>query len=62
MDQHIAISSECDTERSNKSQQEKDSDQASESRELVNKKGSTSVAWMSFCYEKSDMDQETVFC
>ncbi|CDQ89762.1 unnamed protein product [Oncorhynchus mykiss] len=31
-------------------------------KELITKRGATSVAWMWFGYEKSDMDQKTVLC
>ncbi len=52
--------SECDTERGN-SEQVKNSDKR-QNKEILPKRGATSVAWTWFGYEKSDMDQKTVLC
>ena len=51
--------SEGDTERGNS--EEEDFDQPKQ-KELVPKRGATSVIWTWFGYEKSDTDQKTVLC
>ncbi len=49
-----------DTKRGN-SEQEKDSDQPRQNKELLLKRGATSVACTWFEFEKSDTDQKTKY-